>query len=213
MHKCPFQFYFVQRDQFYINIPWREAGDVWCLYPVWNLRAVMWFHFTISSLVFLLSPVTLSVLSSSFSCLLGHSPELFPENSSIFFIKRQAFLHCSCLVARRSKLVSGMCNMLPYGTGICCYAFIYYCKFLIASVHHLLKNAFFKSGIDKLMEWSMIPACPSLLCFFNRGNMEGTNSLKSLHSGKLQTQKLKPHLVRTQSLNVLPLKPGVGQYI
>ena len=26
-------------------------------------------------------------------------------------------------------------------------------------------------------------------------------------------QKLKSYLVRTQSLNVLPLKPGVGQYI
>ena len=26
-------------------------------------------------------------------------------------------------------------------------------------------------------------------------------------------QKLKSHLVRTQSLNILPLKPGVGQYI
>ena len=32
-------------------------------------------------------------------------------------------------------------------------------------------------------------------------------------SGELQTQKLKSHLVRTQSLNVLPLKPGVSQYI
>ena len=32
-------------------------------------------------------------------------------------------------------------------------------------------------------------------------------------SGELQTQKLKSHLVRTQSLNVLPLKPGVGQCI
>ena len=32
-------------------------------------------------------------------------------------------------------------------------------------------------------------------------------------SGKLRTQILKSHLVRTQSLNVLPLKPGVGQYI
>ena len=31
--------------------------------------------------------------------------------------------------------------------------------------------------------------------------------------GELRTQKLKSHLVRTQSLNVLPLKPGVGQYI
>ena len=29
----------------------------------------------------------------------------------------------------------------------------------------------------------------------------------------VQTQKLKSHLVRTQSLNILPLKPGVGQDI
>ena len=45
--------------------PRREAGDVWCLPPVWNLRAVIWFHFAISSLVLLPSPVTLSVLSFS----------------------------------------------------------------------------------------------------------------------------------------------------
>ena len=31
-------------------------------------------------------------------------------------------------------------------------------------------------------------------------------------SGELRTQKLKSHLVRTQSLNVLPVKPGVSQY-
>ena len=35
----------------------------------------------------------------------------------------------------------------------------------------------------------------------------------SPRSGELRTQKLKSHLVRTQSLNVLPFKPGVGQYI
>ena len=35
----------------------------------------------------------------------------------------------------------------------------------------------------------------------------------SSRSGELRTQKLKSHLVRTQSLNVLPLKPGVGQYV
>ena len=27
-------------------------------------------------------------------------------------------------------------------------------------------------------EWSTIPSCPSLMCSFNRGNIEGTNSLK-----------------------------------
>ena len=32
-------------------------------------------------------------------------------------------------------------------------------------------------------------------------------------SGELRTQKLKSHLVRTQSLNIFPLKPGVGQYL
>ena len=32
-------------------------------------------------------------------------------------------------------------------------------------------------------------------------------------SGELWTQKLKSHLVRTQSLKVLPLESGVGQYI
>ena len=32
-------------------------------------------------------------------------------------------------------------------------------------------------------------------------------------SGELRTQKLKSHRLRTQSLKVLPLKPGVGQYI
>ena len=43
--------------------PRREAGDVWCLPPVSNLRAVIWFHFAISSLVLLPSPVTPSVLA------------------------------------------------------------------------------------------------------------------------------------------------------
>ena len=32
-------------------------------------------------------------------------------------------------------------------------------------------------------------------------------------SGELRTQKLKSYLLRTQSLKVLPLKPGVDQYI
>ena len=32
-------------------------------------------------------------------------------------------------------------------------------------------------------------------------------------SGGPRMQELKSHLVRTQSLNVLPVKPGVGQYV
>ena len=38
-------------------------------------------------------------------------------------------------------------------------------------------------------------------------------SLMYSRSGELRTQKFKSHLVRIQSLNVFPLKPGVGQYI
>ena len=32
-------------------------------------------------------------------------------------------------------------------------------------------------------------------------------------SGELRTQKLKSHMLRKRSLKVVPLKPGVGQYI
>ena len=37
-------------------------------------------------------------------------------------------------------------------------------------------------------------------------------SLATPRSGELRTQKFKSHLVKTQSLKILPLKPGVGQY-
>ena len=50
-----------------------------------------------------------------------------------------------------------------------------------------------------------LPPYPS----YNRG----MHSMQRPRSGELRTQKLKSHLVRTRSLNVLPLKPGVGQYI
>ena len=54
--------------------------------------------------------------------------------------------------------------------------------FLIASAHSyfLFKLFFFKPGIDKSTKRSTIPACPSLMCFFNKGNIEGTNSSKIL---------------------------------
>ena len=42
---------------------------------------------------------------------------------------------------------------------------------------------------------------------------EANNTFQQPRSGELRTQKLKSHLVRTQSLNVLPSKPGVGQCI
>ena len=74
-------------------------------------------------LFFLPTPVTLSVLS--LSCLLAHSPALFPQKVLQYFSSRdRLFLYGSCSTVRRSKLVGGMCSVLTNGTGIGCYAFI-----------------------------------------------------------------------------------------
>ena len=111
------------RATLYLVFHQRETGDVWCLPPVWNLRAVIWFHFAISSLVLLPSPVILSVVSFS-ACwpfLLNFFQKILQ-----YFLLREAFSYGSCLAVRRRQLVGGMCSMLPYDTGICCYAFISY---------------------------------------------------------------------------------------
>ena len=64
--------------------------------------------------------------------------------------------------------------MLPYGTGICRYAFIYIKK--IVSVHYFLIHFLcVRSGIAKSTEWSTIPACPSVMFFCNGNNTKGTN--------------------------------------
>ena len=58
--------------------------------------------------------------------------------------------------------------------------------------------------------------CVKLCVFFPSavGLLISSFSLSlSPRSGELRTQKLKSHLMRIQSLNVLPLKPRVGQYI
>ena len=112
-------------------------------------------------------------------CLLALSSKLFPENSSIFFVKRQAF--CMAPVQRLgedswSVVCAACCHMTLvfavmhlYNILRICYCF---CPFLFYT--------FLKSGIDKSTEWSMIPACPSLMSFFNRDDTEGTNSSKIL---------------------------------
>ena len=51
------------------------------------------------------------------------------------------------------------------------------------------------------------------LFFFNLLIPVNTIVTVSCACGELRTQKLKSHLVRTQSLNILPLKPWVGQYM
>ena len=55
--------------------------------------------------------------------------------------------------------------------------------------------------MKRIWRWSVLPGA--------EGGRDGIGP----RSGELRTEKLKSHLLRTQSLKVLPLKPGVGQYI
>ena len=57
-------------------------------------------------------------------CVLAHFPGLFSRKFCSVFVKR-GFSVWPLLSARRRQLIVGMCSMLPYGTGICHYAFIY----------------------------------------------------------------------------------------
>ena len=47
--------------------------------------------------------------------------------------------------------------------------------------------------------------------YTHEANIINDSNYKQPRNGELWTQKLNCHLVRTQSLNVLPLKPEVGQ--
>ena len=66
--------------------PRREAGDVWCYPPVWNLRAVICFPFPISSLVFFCL-VVLLFLQCHFSDKRGPFSWLFFQKTQICFVK------------------------------------------------------------------------------------------------------------------------------
>ena len=78
-------------SKFEVDVWWypqRVAGDVYisCLSGISGLS----FDSTLLSPPLFLSLVLLLFLSSFF-CLLAHSPELFAENSSIFFVERRTF--------------------------------------------------------------------------------------------------------------------------
>ena len=102
-------------------VPRREAGDVWCLPTVWNLRAVIWFHFAISSLVLLPSPVTLSVY-----LFLPAGPffwTFFQKSVQYFSLRDRLFLYGFCLAVRISAAcchmalvfaVMHLCNILHF---------------------------------------------------------------------------------------------------
>ena len=62
--------------------------------------------------------------SDFFSACWSFLLNFFQKIIQYFSLRDRLFLYGSCFAVRRSKLVGGMCSMLPYGTGICCYAFI-----------------------------------------------------------------------------------------
>ena len=103
-------FHFIKSGQW--SSPRMETGDVSCLPPVWNLRAVIWFHFAISSLVLLPGPVTLYVLSfsASQSILLN----FFWKILQYFSLKDRLFLYGSCFAAGEvswSVVCASCCHM------------------------------------------------------------------------------------------------------
>ena len=75
-----------------------------------------------------LVPFLLYLFSGYWSFLLN----FFQKILQYFSLTDRLFLYDSCLAARRSKFVSGVCSMLPYGTGICCYAYIYFFLLLLS---------------------------------------------------------------------------------
>ena len=122
------------------------------------------------------SPATLFIWS--FFCLLVHSSELFPDNPSIFFIKRQAFLYGSCLAARRSWSVvcAACCHMaLVFAVMHLCNILIFlncFCPFLL---YIKKKNLVF---INRWNGYQRV--LPSLMCFLTGAILKETNSSKIL---------------------------------
>ena len=62
--------------------------------------------------------ILLPFLSNLFSACWPFLLNFFQNILQYFSLRDRLFLYGSCLAARRSKLVGGMCSMLPYGTGI-----------------------------------------------------------------------------------------------
>ena len=58
--------------------------------------------------------------------------------------------------------------------------YVVFLNFLLLLSIPFLHFFYMKSGIDKSTEWSTIPACPRLMCLFNKRNTEGTNSSKKI---------------------------------
>ena len=124
------------------------------------------FDSTLLSPLFFFCLVLVLFLSYLFSAFWSILLNFFQKIHPIFFVKRQAFFYGSCLAARRSKLVCGMCSILPYGTGICFYAFFLY----------FLKNLVLRSQQNGPRYQRVLALC----VFLTGANTEGTDFSKVL---------------------------------
>ena len=78
-------------------LPRREAGDVWSLLPppppphlplsARSVGAVIWVHFSISS--FFWATKAFCSFCAVLLTIMAHSPDIFPNSSSIFFVQSQ----------------------------------------------------------------------------------------------------------------------------
>ena len=68
-------------------------------------------------------------------------------------------------------LVGGMCSLLSCRMELVFAIMHLYIKYHIVSYHSFF-IFFFNLVLINYTEWSTIPACPSLMCSFNRGNIE-----------------------------------------
>ena len=90
---------------------------------VWNLRAVIWFPFPISSLVFVPSLLALSV--SSFICQWSILLTFLQKILNHFLCKDQELGFFAWLLLSSWEMRVGRRYVQPYGTGIWHYAFIF----------------------------------------------------------------------------------------
>ena len=123
--------------------PRREAGDLWCLPPIWNLRAVGLISlFYIYLLLFFC--LVLSLFLSYPFLLLAHFPDFFSlqQLPTLNFHLLKGRLFCVALVSFFEHLEGEYVSwwyMLPYGTAVGLYAFIWYFKLaIIVFVHSFL---------------------------------------------------------------------------
>ena len=153
------------------------------------------------------------------------------ERDSLLSTRERVILYCLCVCERERGRVKEYClcrscqisqQLVQIVWKILCRKLIltktrvYYCCIITAYVLMIKTIVRYHTNTQ-----TSPPGCRQSLYNFLSNCMPPFQRHHPLHSclavwprsGELRTQKLRSRLMRTQSLNVLPLKPGVGQYI